>query len=380
MAKTRAPVATLTWDGVLAWRLRRQLIDPVGAAGIVDTVRRLCGVQAQVPSSAELAIALRSADPQPGAADRALGERALMRTWAMRGTLHLLAPDEAGAYLALVAARRTWERPAWQRNFGASAAEVHTLAEVVDDVLDGTVMDRDELIHAIADRTGNRNLDEHLRSGWGALLKPLAWMGLICNGPSRGNRVTFTSPRSWLPEWGGLPDIDAAARIAITSYLRAYGPATAKTFDAWLTRGSSLSADVRGWFEAIADELVAIDVEGEVCHALASDLDELRESKPSRALRLLAGFDQYLLGPGTGDARIITPERRPLVSKAAGWIAPVVVRGGRVVGVWDSGARSLDVALFDEDAASVERTALEAEAERARRCLGVELPLSVRTV
>jgi hypothetical protein len=192
--------------------------------------------------------------------------------------------------------------------------------------------------------------------------------------------VTFTSPRSWLPEWGGLPDIDAAARIAITSYLRAYGPATAKTFDAWLTRGSSLSADVRGWFEAIADELVAIDVEGEVCHALASDLDELRESKPSRALRLLAGFDQYLLGPGTGDARIITPERRPLVSKAAGWIAPVVVRGGRVVGVWDSGARSLDVALFDEDAASVERTALEAEAERARRCLGVELPLSVRTV
>jgi Winged helix DNA-binding domain len=244
MTRTGSPAAKLTWDGVLTWRMRRQLIDPVGAAGIVDTVRRLCGVQAQVPSSAELALALRSADPQAGGAARALAERALMRTWAMRGTLHLLAPDDAGAYLALIAARRTWERPAWQRNFGASAAEVQTLADVVDDVLDGTVMDRDELIAAVAERTGNRDLDEHLRSGWGVLLKPLAWMGLICNGPSRGNRVTFTSPRSWLPEWGGLPDTDAAARIAITSYLGAYGPATARTFDAWLTRGSSRSADV----------------------------------------------------------------------------------------------------------------------------------------
>jgi hypothetical protein len=372
--------ANLTWDGVLAWRLRRQLIDPVGAAGIVGTVRRLCGVQAQVPSSAELALALRSEDPQPGGASRALAERTLMRTWAMRGTLHLLTPDDAGAYLALIAARRTWERPAWQRNFGASAAEVQTLAGVVDDVLDGTVMDRDELIAAIADRTGNRNLDEHLRSGWGALLKPLAWMGLICNGPNRGNRVTFTSPRSWLPQWRGLPDTHAAARIAITSYLRAYGPATAKTFDAWLTRGSSRSADVRDWFEAIADELVTVDVEGQACHALASDLDELREAKPTSAVRLLAGFDQYLLGPGTSDPRIISPERRRLVSKAAGWIAPVVLRGGRVVGVWERGERSLDVALFTEQDASVDRATLETEAERVSRCLGDELPLSVGTI
>jgi hypothetical protein len=30
-----------------------------------------------------------------------------MRTWAMRGTLHLLSPDEAGAYLALMAAGRS---------------------------------------------------------------------------------------------------------------------------------------------------------------------------------------------------------------------------------------------------------------------------------
>jgi hypothetical protein len=299
----------------------------------------------------------------------------VMRTWAMRGTLHLLAPADAGAYLALIAARRTWERPAWQRNFAASPAEIQTLAEVVDEILDGNVMDRDELIAAIAERTGNRSLDEHLRSGWGVLLKPLAWMGLICNGPSRGNRVTFTSPRAWLPDWRGLPDPDAAARIAVTSYLRAYGPATAKTFDAWLTRGSSRSADVSRWFDAVADQLVTVDVEGEECLALASDLDELRGAGPSSAVRLLAGFDQYLLGPGTSDARIIPPERRRLVSKAAGWIAPVVVRGGRVVGVWEPSAEAIEVSLFEESG-DVDRAALESEAARVGRALGRELRLS----
>src|SRR5438876_8051795 len=94
---TKAVAATLTHDRVLAWRMRRQLIDPVGTLDVADTVSRLCGAQAQVPSSAALALALRSREPQADAVDRALGERALMRTWAMRGTLHLLPPADAGA-------------------------------------------------------------------------------------------------------------------------------------------------------------------------------------------------------------------------------------------------------------------------------------------
>jgi hypothetical protein len=379
MATMAHPVARLSWDGVLAWRMGRQLIDPVGTLGVTDMVRRLCGVQAQVASSAELALALRSQEPGQGAADRALGERALMRTWAMRGTLHLLAPADAGAYLALVAALRSWERPAWQRNFGVTAAEIETLAEVVDRLLDGTVMDRDELIAAIAERTGNRNLDEHLRSGWGVLLKPLAWMGLVCNGPSRGNRVTFTSPRSWFEDWSGLPDTDTAARIAITSYLSAYGPARAKTFDAWLTRTSSRSADLRRWFDVVADELVTVEVEGEECHALASELEDMKSTAPSRAVRLLAGFDQYLLGPGTADARIIAPERRRQVSKAAGWISPVVLDGGRVAGVWAPDGETIAVSLFAESA-EIDRAALGAEAERVATCIGRELRLKVDIV
>jgi hypothetical protein len=300
----------------------------------------------------------------------------------MRGTLHVLAPDDAGAYLGLVGAVRTWERPAWQRTFGLSVAEVDRLAEAVSDILHDRVLEREELIEEIAARVGSRDFDQHLRSGWSAVLKPLAWMGLLCNGPSRGNRVTFTSPATWVDGWRGVPAPDAAARVAIPAYLRAYGPATVETFDAWLTRGSSRKSDLRGWFAALEEEqvLARVAVEGEAkpLYAVAEDVDELAQAAPAQALRLLPGFDQYVLGPGTGDPRIVAPARRTQVSKTAGWIAPVLISRGRVVGTWELDGNLLAVSLFGESG-DVDGDALAAEAERIGACLGRPVKLSAHT-
>lgn len=232
----RKPIASLGIGQVLAWRMRRQLLHPVGSLGVADTVRAMVGAQAQVPSSAELAIALRRRASRPGDGAAAIADRTLMRTWAMRGTLHLLEAEQAGALLALLATSRRWERPIWRRSFGLGPAELEVLIEAVRTALDGRVLGREELIEEIAQRTGNRDLEEHLRSGWGGVLKPLAWMGHLCNGPSRGGRVTFTRPDTWLPDWNGLPPVDQAAQTAIPDYLRAYGPATIRTFHAWLAR------------------------------------------------------------------------------------------------------------------------------------------------
>jgi hypothetical protein len=91
---------------------------------------------------------------------------------------------------------------------------------------------------------------------------------------------------------------------------------------------------------------------------------------------LLAGFDQYLLGPGTSDPQIVPPARRKLVSKAAGWISPVVLEGGRVAGVWDLDGDSLAVTVFEE-AAPVDHDGLTSEAVRLGAFLGRELGVSV---
>jgi Winged helix DNA-binding domain len=116
------------------------------------------------------------------------------------------------------------------------------------------------------------------------------------------------------------------------AYLRTYGPATIERFDAWLTRSTSRKGMLRSWFAALGDDLVTADVEGTSAYLLAEDIDELTGTAPTAAVRLLPAFDQYVLGPGTAATEILDRDRRTEVSRAAGWISPVVVAAGRVPG------------------------------------------------
>ncbi|MDP9275996.1 MAG: winged helix DNA-binding domain-containing protein, partial [Chloroflexota bacterium] len=85
-------MAKVTWPQALAWRMRRHFLDPVGDQPVAAVVRRLCGVQSQVASYAELCVRVRRKTSKAGEVARALSEGRLIKTWAMRGTLHLLTP------------------------------------------------------------------------------------------------------------------------------------------------------------------------------------------------------------------------------------------------------------------------------------------------
>ncbi|OQS15754.1 hypothetical protein B0T36_07180 [Nocardia donostiensis] len=353
----------VSWDQVFAWRLRRQFVEPHADGGAVQVAERLCGVQAQVTSAAELAVALRQRVPEPGAVVSALNEGRLIKTWAMRGTLHAMTPHLAVAYLSLIASARTWEKPVWQRNFGATPGQVSALADAVRELLAATELTREELVTVLAAEPDFAGLAEQLRSGWGALLKPLAWQGALCHGPARGNKITFTSPARMVAEWPVLPDPDQAAATAITAYLGAYGPATPEAFDAWLTRGAHRKTTVRRWFAELGDALTEVEVEGRRGYLCSEHVAELAAAEPERSVHLLGGFDQYVLGPGTGDTELLPAAHRSAVSRTAGWIAPIVVVDGRIAGTWELSGESVVVDMFDPSAqpgadliAAVERT------------------------
>ncbi len=354
-----------TWDRVRGWRLHRHLLagaeDP-RVTSATDVVRRVAGLQAQVGSCAREAVAVRGRPARE--VDTAVDNRSLVRTWAMRGTLHLLPSDDAASYLALVASARTWEKGTWQREF-ATASEIAALAEAADRVLDGVLLTREELVAAL----GPVASADRLTSGWGTLLKPLAWQGVLCNGPPRGARPTFTSPRSWLPGWNGLPGVEAAAARVIPAYLSVHGPASPATFDAWLLRGATPKGQLRRWFADLIDTgvLTVVQVEGEPLHVRAEDVEGLADARPVPGVRLLPGFDPWILGPGTTDTRVVPPEHRALVSRTAGWIAPVVLVDGLVVGTWTAPADGADpeIALFPGRAAP-DRVAFAEEVDRWR--------------
>ena len=70
----------VTWPQALAWRMRRQLLDPIGRMPVDGVVRRLGAVQAQVASSAELAIRVRRQGSRRGEVARALAGGRLVKT------------------------------------------------------------------------------------------------------------------------------------------------------------------------------------------------------------------------------------------------------------------------------------------------------------
>ena len=117
MAATPPPAARVRWDQVMAWRAARHHLDErVPAKAMLEVADRIAGLHAQVLSSAELTLAARVEDLEPDAIRRALWEeRSLVKTWAMRGTLHLLPSAEFPLWQAARSTTRLWET-------GASAA------------------------------------------------------------------------------------------------------------------------------------------------------------------------------------------------------------------------------------------------------------------
>jgi hypothetical protein len=255
-----------------------------------------------------------------------------------------------------------------------SPAQMQGLRPVVRDALDGRALTREELIAEVTQRRGHEHLGGALRSGWGSLLKPLAWQGDICFGPTQGNRVTFARPEQISPSWRPLPDVDDAGPAAVATYLAAYGPATPEHFGQWLARGIVRKKRLREWFAALGDRLAETEVDGEPMYCLAQDAEALAGATPSRAVRLLPGFDQWVLGPGTDDRHVIPAGRRAAVSRQAGWIAPVVVVGGIVAGTWQADGARVAIEWFEEVRRPA-RSSVEAEIKRIGRVLGRDMSL-----
>ena len=355
-----------------AWRMRRQLLDPPGALTVARVVARLCGVQAQVASSAELAVRVRREKSRPGEVARALADGRILKTWAMRGTLHLLSPENGAASLSVLAPERVWA--SWRRYFGTTAKQMDALWRTICEALQGEPLSRDELADAVAARRGLGFARSALLSSYGEILRPLAWSGELCFGPVRDGRVTFTSPRV-NPRWPGLTNADEAASKVIAAYMRVYGPATFDNLAAWL--GNAVDKRrLRGWFRAVGDRVAEVDVDGRPAYVLARDLDELVSTKPSGTLRLLPAFDQYVLGVGTKDPMVFPPARRGAISRRSGWIAPLVLVDGAIRGTWQLERDEVRIAWFAEAGRPPKRT-ISAEVARLATIVGRDLRTEV---
>src|SRR5215469_10299516 len=361
-------MTALHWSQVHAWRMSQHGLSPrFYSQDFLQAVTRTAGIQAQVMSAAELALCTRVEGLSPRDVQAAIfQDRTLLKTWAMRGTLHLLAASELPLYVAA----RDWQlTTSWSNYFAAfgltTAAQQEAYLSAVPHVLEQGPLTRTQLADAVAAHTGIAQArDFMLSESWGSPLKPSAYRGELCFGPGQGKAATFMNPRGWIGEWQPIRPQQALAELA-RRYLWAYGPATADDFRFWWGCGKTLAKSL---FQSLAREMEEVEIEGWRAFALRATVPLIQSVEPVEQIRLLPLFDAYTIGaPPRGCEPLLAPAYKSQVFNQQGWAFAVVLVNGSIQGVWRSTIRRshtvVKVNLFCSSTAAI-REGIAAEAER----------------
>ncbi|MFL5966270.1 MAG: winged helix DNA-binding domain-containing protein [Gaiellaceae bacterium] len=360
-----------TWSAVRTRRLARQSLL-VPAEDAVAVARTTCGIHAQVQAAAELSLSARVRGlTRQEVRDALWRDRSLVKAWTVRGTLHLHPAEELALWLA---ARRAvehadsgglveWRDPAGDVHPAVTPAEVEDIRAAVWDALDDRCLGREELADAVAGHVARKHRGR-MRSGFSF------FVGDLCQGPPRGNRVTFARPDQWVKGWREV-DERAALREAVRRFLFAYGPARPADFRAWFGHASFDDVDV--------DQ---VDVEGHRALVLARDTEF---PSPSQSLRLLPEYDVYVMGFREREHLVPDDVRGLVAAHGRGrYEGPAGVRflmiDGIARGLWERKARGkkVDVTVTPARTSTrAERAAIADEAARIGACLGLEPALSV---
>ncbi|MFD9367744.1 winged helix DNA-binding domain-containing protein [Streptomyces sp. NPDC060020] len=395
----------VSWAAAGTRRMDRQGLltpAPTTETSPADIAGRMLGAHAQVASAAELSIALRldgatrtdvrdaltgghqpAAGHGPAACEQGSAplprQATLVKTFGPRGTIHLLPAQDlpwwTGALSALPARPTAFSPEA--RMTPARTAEV---VAAIGDALTGAELTVDELTEAIVARTGSWAADpvmpafQTLWPRWRQVTHTAAQRGVLAFGRDRGRKVTYTNP-------GCTPASPTRSlHELVDRYLRAYGPATAEDFAAWLAVPKGWAAEL---FVSLAEKGRIEEVAFVSGRAWLAAGDTAFPDEPPRGLRLLPYFDAYvvacrpreLLFPGSAAARALAG------GQAGNY--PVLLIDGTVAGVWHqrrSGRRTVITVDPLRRLSAPHRRALDEQVERTAAILEATADLTLGTL
>ena len=355
----------------MAWHVRRQhLAERLPRTKLLQLTSELCGLHAQVMSSAELTAWCRIEGlKRDDIAHHLWKTRKLIKTWAMRRTLHLLPAAEHSMWLDGFNYSQQW-RPAWFKYFGVSQNELDRITESIGAVLrESGPLSREELADAVTKQTGITKAREKLTMSWGMLLKPACYRGYLCFGPNRGTNAQFAFPGE-----RKLQNKTALGDIA-RKYLSTYGPATEKAFVRWLHTGQTGSREMKA---ALRAEGVEVDIEGTRAWMLEKHLKPVLQNKPAETVRLLPAFDQYVFSAALHSRQVMPGDFHSRIYRNQGWFSPVVLIDGQMMGIWSFARKTNSLVVTIEpftDYKTKWRRAVAEEAERMAAFMDRKLEL-----
>jgi hypothetical protein len=203
---------------------------------------------------------------------------------------------------------------------------------------------------------------------------------VLCFGPNKGRRVTYTNPRRWLPGLKPASE-DQAIGAVMTRYLSGYGPATPQQFAQWI---GAPAAWANGQFVRHHRLLTKINFDGTPAWVASGDTEMPAESDAEGSVLLLPYFDAYAVGshprsrlfPGEAATRALAPS-----GQAGNY--PVLLIDGVVAGVWHQRRSGRQIEVTVEPLTRLtacQLRALERQVERIGEILQGKARLTVGTV
>ncbi|TWH99114.1 winged helix DNA-binding protein [Luteimonas cucumeris] len=323
-----------------AARLQRQGIADPTSDTPSDVVSRLLAVQAQDHYGALWAVGLRMRDATEATVAHAIDDGRLVRTWPMRGTLHLLAAADVRWMLALTGARAAQaSRGRIERQCGLDAATLQRCRKLLEKTLRDGPVTRIRL-YEVLEKAGHATAQSRGLN----LLGQLAQEALICGGPRDGKQATYAWLDAWVPASKPLPREEALAALA-TRYFASRGPATAQDLAWW--SGLTLK-DVQVAISGAKPQLASETVDGTLYWSTADA--ETPHRSAGKGVHLLPPFDEYLVAYKDRSFAFDPAFGRQVIG-VNGLFNASLVSDGRVVATWKR--------LLKKDAANVSLTPLQ---------------------
>lgn len=336
-------------------------------------IREVVGVQAQDLAAALLSVRVRSEGLTAAGVEQARQEeRSIVRTWCLRGTLHLVAAEDARWLVPFLGSMFAAGDQRRMRQLGWDEGRTRTGLKLLHEALvEQGSLTRPEIIRLL-----QANSLPYEGQAPVHLLFRAAMEGMLCSGADRGKETSYALFDSWIGEAQPLPHPEALARIA-RRYLEANGPAGPEDLASW--SGLRLSEAREAW-QLIADQLLPVEVEGRSSWLLKTHFPWLDEPIASAPLvRLLPRFDTYLLG--YADRHLaVDPSYAGRINAGGGLISAVLLVNGRALGTWKLQRRSKHVEIVLEPFESVSAELLpliNAEVADIGRFIGEEAVLNI---
>ena len=310
-------------------RLAAQHITSGDGTTPAEIVRSMLAMQGQDFPGARWSIGLRGREMTDHDVGQAFDAGDIVRSWPMRGTLHITVAEDMGWMLELMASRVI-------RSTASRRAELEITAQDLERARDATVaaleggraLTREGLLSAIA------------ASGVGIegqrayhLLGNLAQTGLIVLGPTTGRQQSFVLLSEWVRAPRRLEREEALGELA-NRIFRGHGPATERDLARW--SGLPLG-DVRRGVALCGDDLTRLDLGGTTYLLAPEVLAQTLAASAAQSVsdvRLLPGFDEYLLGYQDRSAAVAPEHAQAVVPGNNGMFLPTILVNGEVVGTW----------------------------------------------